>query len=98
LLTASQSLRPLLSWQSAPAALSYRLDLSRTADFAQTYTVRLAAGISQWQPQFNLSPGTRYYWRLQGNNGCGDGALSATQSFTTLPDGDVQFAQGFEDF
>ena len=98
-LSGLQNLRPLLSWQAQPAAISYRLDLSRSADFATLYSTRINALVGQWTPSTNLSAGTRYYWRLQANNACGDGALSTIQSFVTAPGTDqVLMAQGFEDY
>lgn len=73
---------PLLTWQSAPDAESYRIivsensDLSApTVDFMTTETSYLFTG---------TVAETTYFWAVEAENECGTGDLSDIYSFTTL--------------
>jgi subtilisin family serine protease len=75
--------RPVkLSWTAAAGADSYRIQLSRTVNFATlaldrggvTTTSTLVSG---------LTATTAYYWRVRATNAAGAGSWSVTRRFTT---------------
>lgn len=80
--------RPTLAWDvRAPV----QLQLATDAQFANRI-VDIQLDGDHYLADEPLVPGTSYFWRVRGNEGC-SGAWSATFSFTTL---DEIFADGFE--
>ncbi|MEX1275436.1 MAG: FG-GAP-like repeat-containing protein [Bacteroidota bacterium] len=75
---------PILSWNSALLAGTYRLLLSTDSTFATslhdqsglTDTTFVGSG---------LTLGTKYFWKVSATNAGGTGPFSLTRSFTTLP-------------
>ncbi len=81
---ASLSLPVTLTWAATERATTYTLHLARSADFAplelvQTDLSEPALSLDQ------LDPGTTYFWRVRASGDGGDGAWSATRSFSTQP-------------
>ncbi|MHB8990471.1 MAG: glycoside hydrolase family 78 protein [Chloroflexota bacterium] len=75
------SLKPGFSWNGAGGADSYRIQISRNADYsslmvnATTNATEYALG---WQ---TLAKGTQYWWRVQANNGTGSSSWSTAFTF-----------------
>jgi hypothetical protein len=70
----------LLDWSSVSGADEYRIQIATEPGFLQA--VEQSTGTaSSFRPA--LSPGTTYYWRTRARGVCGEGAWSATRSFTT---------------
>ncbi|GJM32166.1 MAG: hypothetical protein DHS20C18_11670 [Saprospiraceae bacterium] len=75
-------LSPTLAWAGQNDATSYTVQLATTPDFTNI----IAAGNNLNQTSFSgltLETETVYYWRVHGNNICGEGQWSTTFSFTT---------------
>ena len=73
---------PTLTWQALAGAASYTVDIATDAAF--TSIVVTHSGISGTSyAASGLNPATQYYWRVKPTNGCGDGTVSSTFSFTT---------------
>jgi hypothetical protein len=73
-----------LSWLAAPAAESYRIQVSTDADFSPA--VVDDSGITQLY--WNVGPlknNTLYHWRVRAKNADGVGAWTVARAFTTLP-------------
>jgi subtilisin-like proprotein convertase family protein len=73
---------PTLTWQAMSGAASYTVEVATDSGF--TSIVATQAGISgtSYAPT-GLNPNVTYYWHVKPTNGCGDGTVSATFSFTT---------------
>lgn len=74
--------RPTLSWQAVPGALSYEVELASDAGFTNVIASAIVIGTS-WGSTATLDSETEYFWRVTARNYCGDGAVSAVSSFTT---------------
>lgn len=75
-------LLPTLTWSADAQGNSYELQVATDMAFTNiVYTDSLTATSSTLD--VSLSPITTYYWRVYGNNICGDGVWSAVWSFTT---------------
>lgn len=81
----AQPLQPLLEWQALPTATSYRVQVSRSAQFLPSLILLDQAGIpgTTWQLPTALIPNTRYYWRVQGDAGNAPGFWSGGWNFRT---------------
>ncbi|TVQ34372.1 MAG: hypothetical protein EA370_10795, partial [Wenzhouxiangella sp.] len=78
-----QPLRPTLSWTASADTSEYLLEISTDPGFASlVYSVTTTA-TSHELPN-SLAPVTTYYWKVTASNFCGNGASSATRSFTTI--------------
>jgi hypothetical protein len=77
------SVVPALEWMAADGAQSYTVQLATDGAFAD---VVFEAEVTETGATVDpaLDPETTYYWRVQAHNACGDGAMSAAWSFTTL--------------
>jgi hypothetical protein len=76
-------LNPLFSWNQVDQSAAYLFELSTENTFTDpmiSVTVTSTSFISL--PR--LASFTNYFWRVRASNVCGDGAFSATRSFTTL--------------
>jgi subtilisin family serine protease len=71
-----------LSWNASIGAESYRIQISRTLDFA-TLVLNRARVTTTSTPFAGLAPGTVYYWRVRGINAAGGGAWSVKRQFKT---------------
>lgn len=74
--------RPILSWNAVPGALTYKVDVASDAAFTTLVTTKVVKTTS-WAVDVTLSNLTQYYWRVQPTNYCGDGVVSSVSSFTT---------------
>jgi hypothetical protein len=63
-------------------ALSYTVDVATDSSFTNIVT-SATVETTQWNVDITLDATTQYYWRVTPHNYCGDGAVSATFSFTT---------------
>ncbi len=87
---------PLLQWTSVRGAAQYRMEFSRTEDFAslltmvtvvQTTTALVTGRIevdTRFLNGFPLQPEVRYFWRVRAENVRG-GGVWAVSNFTTAP-------------
>jgi hypothetical protein len=76
-----QLIRPVLSWNSVPGALRYRVQVATDAGFASIVfdqTVEATSAVTSV-----LAANTGYFWRVRAINHCGDGVISASFQFTT---------------
>ncbi|MEE8526484.1 MAG: S8 family serine peptidase [Thermoanaerobaculia bacterium] len=74
---------PTFSWTPTAQAASYRLEIATDAAFADVvYSATEIAG-EHTPSGFALDPASGYFWRVRGENACGDGAFSATYQLTT---------------
>jgi len=78
-----QSLTPTLGWDVDPAAITYRLEVSTSPSF--TTLVYEQDGITGTSATVNpeLLAGEVYYWRVAGQNDCGNGPYSGLDAFQT---------------
>lgn len=74
--------RPTLSWNAVPGALSYRVRVATDAGFTSIVSNQVVTGTSTI-PAISLTASTPYFWSVTPINYCGDGAVSTTANFTT---------------
>jgi hypothetical protein len=72
---------PTLSWQALAGAASYTVDIATDAGFTNIVSTHSVTTTSY--AASGLNPATTYFWRVKPTNGCGDGTVSSTFSFTT---------------
>ncbi|MCA9979342.1 MAG: S8 family serine peptidase, partial [Anaerolineales bacterium] len=77
-------LRPTFVWGSADQSQGYFLEVATDMGFGNVVYSTTVNGTSYTMSGYNLDPDTDYYWRVSATNICGDGAYSATYSFTTV--------------
>ena len=77
------STQPEFSWQSFPDAVEYTIEVASDASFNNIVISETVTNTS-FQSVGALHPGEEYFWRVQASNGCGDGDVSETFSFTTV--------------
>ncbi|WP_395684515.1 proprotein convertase P-domain-containing protein [Dokdonella sp.] len=73
---------PTLSWTALAGAASYTVDIATDAGFTSIVSTHSGITTTSYAAS-GLNPATTYYWRVKPTNGCGDGTVSATFSFTT---------------
>lgn len=76
----------VLGWGSAPLAIAYHLQLSKSSTFA-TFVVNdstLTDTASTYGPP-TIENGTTYYWRVRARNASGASSFSAAKTFSTIP-------------
>lgn len=71
-----------LTWASDAAATSYRVEISRDAEFSDIVTSTELTGTT-FTPSASLRMQTTYFWRVRGANANADGDWSVSRSFTT---------------
>lgn len=71
-----------LTWASDAAATSYRVEISRDAEFSEIVTSTELTGTT-FTPSASLRMQTTYFWRVRGANANADGDWSVSRSFTT---------------
>ncbi len=77
------SIRPLFSWTALPAVQNYQIKIATDENF--TAIVReINLSSNSFQLNTDLSPLTRYYWRVSATNICGQNSQSETFSFVTF--------------
>lgn len=77
------STSPTFTWHAEASAASYRFDLSTTAGFSSFVVSQSSIGDTTFTPSVTLDNEQEYFWRVRASNAEGDGAFSATFSFTT---------------
>jgi subtilisin family serine protease len=75
-------LRPTFQWTAATQGGSYYLEVATDAGFVDIVYTATVTG-TMHQATAVLNPLTEYFWQVTPSNACGDGATSATWSFTT---------------
>lgn len=78
---------PTFSWNGAPDAESYDLQVATNPAFRPEQIVLEVTGITltSYSPLIQLNESTPYYWRIRPRNAaCGDGDYLPTQAFHTL--------------
>ncbi|MGA9116136.1 MAG: T9SS type A sorting domain-containing protein [Bacteroidota bacterium] len=75
-------LNPMLTWNAAPSATSYRLQVATDSAFTQRFfdDSTLAGTQQQISP---LAANTTYFWRVRGKNAAGSGPYSTMFRFLT---------------
>lgn len=76
------ALLPTLSWQTAAQAVTYAVEVDDEPSFA-TPVATATTATPTTTLETSLAPETTYWWRVRGDNACGQGVNSATRSFTT---------------
>ncbi|MEO8669960.1 MAG: hypothetical protein ABI411_01520 [Tahibacter sp.] len=74
--------RPHLTWNAVPGALTYIVEVSTSNTFATLAASATVTGTS-WDVDPTLASTTAYFWRVRPTNYCGNGATSAVFTFTT---------------
>ncbi len=77
-------INPTVSWEAAVQAQSYLVEVATDEPFTNIVFSATATGTSQ-EVDSGLDPVTEYFWRVRGDNICGEGTTSAVFSFTTRP-------------
>ncbi|MBO9663365.1 S8 family serine peptidase [Dokdonella sp.] len=83
----NQSQTPVLSWQAAAQAGSYRVEVASDAAFS-TLVASATVADTSWTVAPALNSNTRYYWRVTALNACGDSGGAG---------GDRIFGDGFDE-
>ena len=79
----NQPIRPVFTWSAVSQAGSYRLQVATDSTFNDI--VLDVPGLAQavYTPGVDLNTSTLYYWRVRGENACGESAYSPVFHFTT---------------
>ena len=78
------SLQPSLDWQDSEGALGYRVEISRSDQFASLVRgVTVLNGISEYTPPTALPSGTQLWWRVRATGKNGPSLWSQTGTFFT---------------
>lgn len=83
-----QVLTPDFEWSGLPGIDQSRIQVATDSAFISTIIDHTLAD-TRYRPASDLAVGTRYFWRVQGSNQCGEGVWSTTRSFTTRLDDEV---------
>lgn len=76
------SVAPTFSWEAQQPGTQYQFQVASDAGFSNI--IAQSTDISANSiGNIALQPNTTYYWRVRGNNLCGEGPWSAAYSFTT---------------
>ena len=76
-----QPLNAVLTWNSAPFATSYQVEVSASPAFTSLILNQTTTSASLQTPA--LLAGTVYYWRLRAANSCGTSTFSPVYAFQT---------------
>lgn len=90
--TTNVVLNPLLQWEAAEGAVSYKLQMVRNfANFADARLLVNESGltVTEWQLE-GLDPNIRYYWRVSSQTPDYDSPYSNVSMFTTEEVSDVE--------
>ncbi len=86
--------KPTLTWQPAPQAAGYDVEISANVGFTNIVYVAHVTDTTT-TVDVNLDTAHVYYWHVRGVNGCGPGEWSTVFDFTTAGQADY-FTQQFE--
>ncbi len=75
---------PTVTWEAAVQAQSYLVEIATDEAFTDIVFSSTTSDTSL-AADAGLDPVTEYFWRVRGDNVCGDGEVSAVFSFTTRP-------------
>lgn len=75
-------LRPDFEWTAQSGAADYSLQVATDPGFSGL-VIDTVVDEPEFTPAFDLATGTDYYWRVRGNNACGDGLWSMVFEFQT---------------
>jgi predicted phage tail protein len=75
-----------LEWAQAVGATAYDYELSLDASFVDAAQFSGSTSDTTFIPPASLIYGTRYFWRVRGDNVSGNGDWSPTWTFVTEPD------------
>jgi choice-of-anchor B domain-containing protein len=78
-----QPLRPSFTWQPAPGATGYDLQIASSPSFTTIVQSATGLGTTTHTAASELATNTTYYWRVRTATACGEGPYSAPRSFTT---------------
>jgi hypothetical protein len=81
--TTGNSTNPVLSWNPIPGASSYRLQVSRVADFTSPVQDTSGLPVTSFTVQ-GLTNDTEYFWRVDARNDNGTGAWSPVWRLRTF--------------
>ncbi len=76
--------RPTLSWESAPLAQTYRVQIDDDPGFASPLLDYSGVTALSFTPASPLAASTTYYWRVFAENGLGSSTSTETFSFVPL--------------
>ncbi|MCG8460455.1 MAG: immune inhibitor A, partial [Holophagales bacterium] len=76
-------LGPTFTWNAAAQAATYLLEVSTASNFSEVVYSATVSGTSHTVVG-NLPSSSRFFWRVRGDNSCGQGGVSATRTFTTV--------------
>ncbi len=77
------ALKPTLSWEAAPEASSYVLEIATDAEFLNVVYAATSDTTSLTLPS-PLETLSQFYWHVRGTNGCGEGPFGTAFQFTTV--------------
>jgi hypothetical protein len=77
------SLLPTLTWTASTQAETYVVEVATDPAFGDIIFTEVTDATTA-TPTVALEPVTQYFWHVRAGNLCGDGAFSATFSFTTM--------------
>jgi gliding motility-associated-like protein len=82
------------SWNAIEGAISYRVELAATEDFATILQTKEVSAPERAASFEGLTAGTQYFYRLRAVNSCGESDASASVGVTTtvLEQADLAFA------
>jgi hypothetical protein len=75
---------PTLDWQGESTADTYSVEVATDPGFSDIVESVSGLTTSEYTITSPLNAGTVYYWRVNGDNGCGAGSYSPVWSFTTI--------------
>jgi hypothetical protein len=74
----------IFDWDDVASSTSYVFELATDAAFGNIIVSQVVTDSTHVVSNL-LNSSTDYFWRVKGNNICGDGAISAVFTFTTAP-------------
>ncbi len=82
--------QPEFEWTTADRADTYSIQISTESDFSSTVIDESGLTTTTFSVSSDLISGQEYFWRVRGTGADGNGPWSATWSFTTLEETDVE--------
>jgi hypothetical protein len=88
---ADTSLTPIFSWDEMIDSDSYQIQIATDSGFGSIVIDEIVTE-SEFVPVQDLDLGTTYFWRVRGQNFCGDGGWSDVFSFSTRLEPEADFS------
>ena len=76
-------LTPTFTWTGGAGSVDYTIEVASDAGFGTIVASATGLTAATWTSDVTLDALTTYFWRVRAGNACGEGANSATFSFTT---------------